>query len=597
MVEFKETNPVDLLLEHCNRPMRDAQLSAAPAFPVRAFDAMLVGCCGVRQGAHPLRRRLGPRIFRAVEEFATPRIAPRASALLRAAVEDFVRRIWQDAVLLPINRGSICVHAADVDAAIEMSGADRLVGRRRMSGCSCAACLDMGADGLRPALESEKRPRSNESYRVDAPPMSRPSLSWCEAAPIEGPTPQGAIHRALRSLALQSGAPISAPGALDAVASAMVGFCDTVLMRARGGDSQLLRDIAASDRRVDCLREVCAARYDALREDGLMPAAEESDPTFIVTYDGREKNIVKESLESDSDLDHSASNDARALENDETSDDEASECAEVYDGLTGDAVGDALAYLRVPVYAADGDDSDDDVASTARSEPAPRRAYRSMCMVTFDSICPDCGRLCLVTCLKLAHDGETGSVMPRSIASRAELNTIQSLPGYASAALDMSTDWEVPEKFFPVRNRAVLEADLRDLHENKFFRGGLKLSSRDPIPLLAENELEPYVKQAMHEAGVRVVARDLECAKYYEMWTKEIVELAQAARDATEAAALQVWPHQGRFCSVNRVAPKYERALPPIRYVQRLCGNQPVSWDVGAKLQNSLARSNRRRFG
>jgi hypothetical protein len=30
---------------------------------------------------------------------------------------------------------------------------------------------------------------------------------------------------------------------------------------------------------------------------------------------------------------------------------------------------------------------------------------------------------------------------------------------------------------------------------------------------------------------------------------------------------------------------------------EHLCANQPVSWDVGAKLQNSLARSNRRRFG
>jgi len=29
----------------------------------------------------------------------------------------------------------------------------------------------------------------------------------------------------------------------------------------------------------------------------------------------------------------------------------------------------------------------------------------------------------------------------------------------------------------------------------------------------------------------------------------------------------------------------------------RLCANQPVSWDVGAKLENSLARSNRSRFG
>ena len=28
-----------------------------------------------------------------------------------------------------------------------------------------------------------------------------------------------------------------------------------------------------------------------------------------------------------------------------------------------------------------------------------------------------------------------------------------------------------------------------------------------------------------------------------------------------------------------------------------LCGNQPVSWDVGAKLQNSLSRSNRSRVG
>ena len=28
-----------------------------------------------------------------------------------------------------------------------------------------------------------------------------------------------------------------------------------------------------------------------------------------------------------------------------------------------------------------------------------------------------------------------------------------------------------------------------------------------------------------------------------------------------------------------------------------LCANQPLVWDVGAKLQNSLARSNRSRFG
>jgi len=32
-------------------------------------------------------------------------------------------------------------------------------------------------------------------------------------------------------------------------------------------------------------------------------------------------------------------------------------------------------------------------------------------------------------------------------------------------------------------------------------------------------------------------------------------------------------------------------------YRAYLCANQPVSWDVGAKLENSLARSNRSRFG
>jgi hypothetical protein len=32
-------------------------------------------------------------------------------------------------------------------------------------------------------------------------------------------------------------------------------------------------------------------------------------------------------------------------------------------------------------------------------------------------------------------------------------------------------------------------------------------------------------------------------------------------------------------------------------YSPWLCGNQPASWDVGAELQKSLARSNRNRFG
>ena len=108
--------------------------------------------------------------------------------------------------------------------------------------------------------------------------MSRPSLAWCEAAPVDGSTPQSAIHGALRILALQGCSSIPAPGALDAVASAVIGFCNTVLTRARDGDSQLLRDIAAVDRRVDCLRDVCQARYDALRDAGELRAASEKAP-------------------------------------------------------------------------------------------------------------------------------------------------------------------------------------------------------------------------------------------------------------------------------------------------------------------------------
>ena len=50
--------------------------------------------------------------------------------------------------------------------------------------------------------------------------------------------------------------------------------------------------------------------------------------------------------------------------------------------------------------------------------------------------------------------------------------------------------------------------------------------------------------------------------------------------------------------AANSISEEMDRLL-TARYVksQSLCGNQPVSWDVGAKLQNALARSNRSRFG
>ena len=43
--------------------------------------------------------------------------------------------------------------------------------------------------------------------------------------------------------------------------------------------------------------------------------------------------------------------------------------------------------------------------------------------------------------------------------------------------------------------------------------------------------------------------------------------------------------------------PQVLRVLVEVGLALDLCANQPVSWDVGAKLENSLARSNRSRFG
>ena len=50
-----------------------------------------------------------------------------------------------------------------------------------------------------------------------------------------------------------------------------------------------------------------------------------------------------------------------------------------------------------------------------------------------------------------------------------------------------------------------------------------------------------------------------------------------------------VWPSNHVVCAGP--------PLPDAPARHRLCANQPVSWDVGAKLQNSLARSHRSRFG
>ena len=61
------------------------------------------------------------------------------------------------------------------------------------------------------------------------------------------------------------------------------------------------------------------------------------------------------------------------------------------------------------------------------------------------------------------------------------------------------------------------------------------------------------------------------------------------------AAAAFAWPWDDR-AKLRLCAMEAQRLSPGV-FGTTLCGNQPVSWDVGAKLQKSLARSNRSRFG
>ena len=388
--------------------------------------------------------------------------------------------------------------------------------------------------------------------------MSRPSLAWCEAAPVDGSTPQSAIHGALRILALQGCSSILAPGALDAAASAVIGFCDTVLTRARGGDSQLLRDIAAVDRRVDCLRDVCQARYDALRDAGELQAA--SDRPFRVKRQPQMYNRFIRSGEGPVDSDSDASDD---FSENEASEEEASERAELCDGLTGAAVLDALSYLQVTVYPADDVDSDDseddgDVESDDGID-LPATGTSGLLCHLFDSRCPDCGRVCIVTCIDVTLDGVV--VRQRSVASLEELETIEKLPHFFSPALEL--DFGITE---------TLEYD-----------GG-------PTPpyeyaTIGTGKLAPLMRAAAREAGVRrvasstmsrVVGKD-DDLDLYKQWMDELVMLAQAARDATEAAP---WPirYVHALQAIIQVLDLSPRRLHPIS-LQTVDLDQTASYD------------------
>jgi hypothetical protein len=98
----------------------------------------------------------------------------------------------------------------------------------------------------------------------------------------------------------------------------------------------------------------------------------------------------------------------------------------------------------------------------------------------------------------------------------------------------------------------------------------------------------------------------------YRLVVGEIESVVQA-HPADKAAAPRAWRthrYELALATAAHVADDAQSparpadAPPPPRFEvgaadpgEKLCGNQPVSWDVGAKLENSLARPNRSRFG
>jgi len=431
--------------------------------PSTAFDAMLVGCCAVRCSSYVLARRLDPDVLAVIESFASSAvISSGAAAALQEATEEFATRLFRDVFFVAHQRLSLCVHAGDVDAAIDLTGAYRLVGRRRVSGDLCASCIK--PDG--PATLSTFRPAPDPEGTRPDPPRSRPSLTWCEKAPLDGSGPQSAIRRALKILAVRGNCPHLAPGALDAVASACVGFCRTVLTRARGGDSEVLRSIAAEDRRVAALRDVLAAQYDALSEAGEAPWQEspwsEDDESVESESSLQQREWHRERRSSGGAQTRAMSAAATDWSSDDEEDDEEEEAAGAFDGLTSRAVEDALNYLGCRVYAAvdrataePGDafelaaaippavlanavDVEPDILAfdfgRLISGLGPPPADAELRRAVFVSRCPDCGTTCVAFRLDYAYnDDRTEVVFAQShdVSSVDELRSLEASPGWA----------------------------------------------------------------------------------------------------------------------------------------------------------------------
>lgn len=324
-------SPLGALLLMRLKNVRVAQQESGRAFAAGPFDAMLVGACGVQAWSAPLVRMLGSDARTVVESFLRPRITSRAAAVLQTAVERFLIGVFSVALHVAADsRNAACVWACDIEDAIKICGVDRVAGTcRPQTGCACAGLVSASTADSEEV--STMMRDSEEAQTAPAVAWRRRTMTWCEAAPLDGSSPQSAIHRSMRWIACRAGVPHLAPGVLNVACSAVCAFISTVLAKARGAEHPLLREAAESDSRVERLVELvhtsCAASLSSDESGSESYAWERPDPDSddssnmryawehtlrtryldLPGYDGLTERVVLRALE---DLDYTVSSDA-----------------------------------------------------------------------------------------------------------------------------------------------------------------------------------------------------------------------------------------------------------------------------------------------
>jgi histone H3/H4 len=280
--------PLDALVTMQLRNVRRAQIeSNHRSFFAGPFDALLVGTCGVQAWSAPLVRLLSADARKVVESFLRPRITERAATVLRVAAEKFLTGVFNSALMVACDcRNATVVWPCDIEDAIKICGLDKVAGTcRPQAGCACAGLVSASTASTHPAPPDVTN--SEEAQTAPAVVWRRRPMKWCEAAPLDGSSPQCAIRRSMRWIASRAGITHLAPGALDAASSALCAFLCTVIAKARGVGHPLLREAAESDSRVDRLVALvhtsCAAPLSS--DDESAAESDESDREPWMTDD------------------------------------------------------------------------------------------------------------------------------------------------------------------------------------------------------------------------------------------------------------------------------------------------------------------------